>query len=341
MKAVKQGTKHKLSRVLVIRLSALGDVAMTLPVIYSVAKAHPDVCFDVLTRPFFARIFINRPVNVQIIGADFKARYNGLCGMLRLFRELSSNGYGRVADLHNVSRSWILDWLFRLAGIRVVMVDKMREGRRKVLRGEGRQPSFINRYVEVFRQLDLGAELTFRRLFEEIVPDAPLNIPAGAVGIAPFARYATKTYPPEFMEQVVRMLSERSVPVFLFGGRGHEAEVLGQWAARYGGCTSLAGRYEIETELALMSRLTLMVAMDSANQHLASLCGVRALTVWGGTTPACGFMAYGQKAEDQLCLGLKCQPCSIGGSPDCRLDTLECLRGISPEGLAARITSML
>lgn len=341
MKAVKKGKRSNLSRVLVIRLSALGDVAMTLPVVYSVAKAHPDVCFDVLTRPFFARIFINRPANVQLIGADFKTQYKGLRGMLRLFRKLHSNDYDCVADLHNVSRSWMLDWLFRLAGTRVVMVDKMREGRRKVLKGEGRQPSFINRYVEVFRRLRIGAELTFHSLFEGTVPDAPLNIPAGAVGIAPFARYATKTYPPELMEQVVKQLSERGVPVFLFGGRGREAEIMEQWAARYSDCTSLAGRYDIETELALMSRLTLMVAMDSANQHLASLCGVRVLTIWGGTTPACGFMAYGQKVEDQLCIGLKCQPCSIGGSPDCRLETLECLRGISPEEVAVRITAMI
>lgn len=334
-------SRHKPLRVLVIRLSALGDVAMTLPAVYSLARSYPDMRLDVLTRPFFARMFINRPPNVRLITADFKTQYKGFLGMLRLFMTLRRNGYYAVADLHNVSRSWTLDVLFRLTCTRVAMVDKMREGRHRVIYHHARQPDFIGRYTEVFRRLGFRTRLTFRSLFEGRAAQTPFDIPAGSVGIAPFARYATKTYPLELMEQVVRTLADSGVPVFLFGGRGKEAETMERWAASYKGCTSLAGRYTIETELALMSRLTLMVAMDSANHHLAALAGVRVLSLWGGTSPACGFMAYGQREADALCFGLDCQPCSIGGTPECRKGTLECLRSISPDVVSGRVMEML
>lgn len=333
--------KNKSAKILVIRLSALGDVAMTLPAIYSFARCNPEMNIEVLTRPFFARIFINKPENVSVITADFKTKNRGFIGMVRLFLQLRKHGYTCVADLHNVSRSWILDWLFRLTGVRVLMVDKMREGRKAVLCHHGVQPKFTDRYMDVFRHIVPETHFCFTNIFDGNLPDVPMNIPRGSVGIAPFARYATKTYPPELMEQVVKLLTEKGVPVFLFGGRGREAETLQAWAAKYSGCTSVAGRFDIETELALMAHLTLMVAMDSANQHLASLCGVRVLTLWGGTSPACGFTAYGQKAADQLCLNLDCQPCSIGGSPDCRLGTLACLKGIAPEEVADRVITII
>jgi len=314
---------------------------MTLPAIYSLARSQPNVRIDVLTRPFFARIFINHPANVRVLTVDFKTRHKGLFGMLRLFFALRRNKYRCVADLHNVSRSWVLDVLFRLGGTRVAMVDKMRSGRRRLKGGRGSQPSFIVRYMDVFQRLGFSAELTFKGLFFGMEIKAPLEIPDGAVGIAPFARYYTKAYPPELMEHVVGSLCAKGVPVFLFGAHGKEADVLDSWARKYGGCASLAGRYEIEAELLLMSRLRLMVAMDSANHHLAALAGVRVLSLWGGTTPACGFMAYGQDEGDAICKGLSCQPCSVGGSRECSRGTLECMRSITPEYLVDRIMCLL
>ena len=327
---------------LVIRLSALGDVAMTLPAIYSLARRYPQMRIFVLTRRPFARIFVNHPDNVKMFTPDLKKKgVKGLGVTLALFMRLRRHKFDYVVDLHNVLRSWVLGRLLHWSGARWGMVDKMREGRRAVLHGHARQPEFISRYIDTFRRMGFEVDYTFKTLYPDGAPEAPVDIPAGAVGIAPFARYETKTYPVDLMEQVVKGLSGRGVPVFLFGGRGREAEIMDSWAERYDGCVSLAGRFAIRDELAMMSRLTAMVAMDSANHHLAALTGVRVLSIWGGTTPACGFMAYGQKESDALCLGLDCQPCSIGGSPKCKLGTPVCMRGIKPETVIGRVMDML
>ena len=64
-------------RLVILRFSALGDIAMTLPVIYSVAMEYPDVEIYVATRPFFGRMFINPPANVKVLTFDLKEKYRG------------------------------------------------------------------------------------------------------------------------------------------------------------------------------------------------------------------------------------------------------------------------
>lgn len=331
----------KSERLLILRLSALGDVAMTLPAIYSLAERYPALKIDVATRPFFARLFIDPPANVRLVEADFKGRHKGLGGMLRLLRELSALRPDAVADLHNVSRTWIVDAFFRLRGKRVAMVDKMRRQRGEVLKKGASQPNFIDRYRAVFARLGYPVEQTFRSLFRADSPAAPIAVEHPAVGIAPFARYANKTYPPELMRRTAELLCRQGYRVYLFGGRGEEARELERWEAIGPACRSVAGRFTLEEELRLMADMDLMVSMDSANQHMAALAGTRVLSIWGSTTPACGFLGYGQRPETALVAGLPCQPCTIAGSPRCPLGHLDCLNGIDPAAVAARVGQLI
>ncbi len=326
---------------LVIRLSALGDVAMTIPVIYSVARRYPELRIDVLTRPFFARLFINAPANVNVVQADLGGRHKGPAGTLKLLGELAKLRPESVADLHNVLRSWVIDAWFLVRGVRVAMVDKTRSERRRLFSDKTPQRNYCDRYADVFARLGYQAELTFRSLFETVPAVPPFEPAHPAVGIAPFARYYNKTYPPELIRAVARKLAAAGVNVYLFGSRGQEAHDLHAWANDDRRIVSVAGKYGIEEEIALMSRLDTMVSMDSANQHLASLAGTPVVSVWGSTTPACGFMAYRQNPENAVCLGLECQPCSVAGKPTCPREHFECMHGISPDMIVAKVLAAM
>lgn len=325
-------------RVVAVRFSALGDVAMTVPVIYSVARKNPETEFYVATRPFFARLFINPPSNVRVIPFDVAKEYRGVKGIFRIARELGRLHPDCVADLHDVARSWTVTRLLGLRGAVTAGVDKERRSRHRAMAGGPEQTSYIDRYFSVFRKLGLDGERDFDSVFP-VKPEPPCQVSHPAVGIAPFARYATKTYPPEQMKRTTRLLADRGIHVYLFGGRGHEAETLGGWERE--GIVSVAGKFPIEEELSLMANLNLMVSMDSANQHLAALAGTKVLSVWGGTTPACGFLGYGQSKENVLCLGLPCQPCSTAGSEKCPRGDMECLAGLAPERIAEKVLSMI
>lgn len=329
---------HKQKRLLAIRLSALGDVAMTVPAIYSLARQYPDLTVSVLTRPFFARLFINRPANVEVIQADFKGEHKGVRGMGRLLRVVRRLHPDYVADLHNVMRSWEIDAWMKMRGVKVAMVSKKRSQRRRLLAEKIAQENFVDRYADVFARLGFPIELTFRSLFDQTLADSPFEPDHPAVGIAPFARYYNKTYPPEMMRRVVEMLSAKGFNVYLFGGRGREEAELSEWAGNIARTHCVAGQFPIEKEIALMSRMDVMVSMDSANQHLASLAGTTVVSVWGSTTPACGFLGYGQSADNAIVLNLDCQPCTIAGSPTCPLGHLDCLCRIAPTMIVEKVT---
>lgn len=327
--------------ILILRFSALGDVAMTLPVIYSLARQYPDLQVTVLTRPFFARLFVNRPSNIRLMETDFKGIHKGLGGVLRLLGMLRICRFDGIADLHNVLRSWLIDLFFLWQGKKVVMVDKQRRGRRKVLSEHARQVNYVHRYAEVFARLGFPVKLTFRSVYESVPPEVPLRIDRPAVGIAPFARYFNKIYPLEKMLQVANLLATQGFHVYFFGGGDRETKILNSWQQDCPNSISLAGKYSLEEELAIMSHIDVMITMDSANQHLAALTGTKVISVWGSTTPACGFAGYNQDERNAVCLNLPCQPCSIAGGKECPRQHLDCLNRIEPAAIAGKVSALI
>ena len=159
------------------------------------------------------------------------------------------------------------------------------------------------------------------------------------IGIAPFAAHEGKVYPPRLMEQVIRLLTERhpDCRIFLFGKGQRETEYFGEWCSKYKQCESVAEKLDgISLELVLMSHLDLMISMDSANMHMASLTATPVVSVWGATHPFAGFMGWGQSMENAVQIDLPCRPCSIFGNKPCIRGDYSCLKNISPEQIAAR-----
>jgi len=325
--------------VLVYRLSALGDVAMTIPAIYSCARTWPDTTFHVVTSVFCTQLFIDAPDNVVMHPVEKPV------STWRLLKQLNGLRIDAVADLHNVLRSWVVDAFFQLKGKKVRMLSKMRSERKGILthKQQTSRP-FTLRYFDVFEALGLPCEPRFSSLFCQL-PPLPLDMVKGSerwIGIAPYARYNNKVYPLELMQQVVRLLTaQKDTRIFLFGSRGEQAETMKKWEQLSPRIHTVAGRFSLSNELVLMAHLDVMISMDSANQHMASLVGTRVVSVWGSTTPACGFMAWGQCLEDAVYGNTSCQPCAIGGSKNCKRGDLACLKSIAPESLVKRISEAI
>lgn len=326
---------------LIIRMSALGDVAMSVPVIYSLAKQYKDVTVYVLTDPFFARLFVNAPSNIVLVRYDKKSIGKGVTGIFRLLKMLHELPVDSVADFHNVLRSWIIDLFFILKGKKVAMVKKGRIVRKYNICRKIHQRNFVQRYEDVVGKLGFMPDLNFRSIFEDDTVQVHSHVGKRAIGIAPFARYTNKTYPVEKMKTVVDMLLMRDYEVYLFGNGNNEADVLNEWQNDNMNIHSLAGSLPLEKELSVMSGMKLMITMDSANHHIASLAGVPVLSIWGGTTPACGFMAYNQPEDNALFLNLPCQPCCIAGRHRCKIGSMKCLYEISPDMIVCKVEQMM
>jgi len=231
---------HALSSVLVVRFSAIGDVAMTVPALYGACHAHPDVRFIFVTRKSMTSIFLNPPANLVVIGIDLKGDYHGLRGMRRLYKELRTQyGIDGVVDLHDVIRTKYIRLLAVLNGLKVSHIYKGRKGKHALTRKNNKVmlplESSRSRYRAAFTRIGLGPDESFTGLFGtgKAAPGSYAAITAPRregehwIGIAPFAKHQGKIYPETMMEEVVKALSSvDGIRIFLFGGGGHERDVL-------------------------------------------------------------------------------------------------------------------
>ena len=345
-----------MTHILVLRFSAIGDVLMTVPVVDSFARQHPEVRLTVVSRAWAKPIFALLPSNVNFVVADLKGEHHGWKGLNLLGRRLLGLQPSHVADLHDVLRTKWLRMRFKLAGRTVKKIWKDRQSRRQFIQSNVKTPqkSVFEKYADVFRRLGYpDFHMDFTSLFPKGGADLATTLPhfdlslrpeQNWIAVAPFATYAGKIYPLELMEQVVCQLSARpDVRVFLFGAGQKETDVLETWAARYPHVESMAGQLKgFAEEAALISHCRVMLAMDSANMHLASLVNVPVVSIWGATHPLGGFLGYGQHLDDALQrTDLACRPCSTYGNTPCQFGDYHCLYGIKPEKVVERIEEKL
>lgn len=338
-------------RILVIRLSAMGDAAMVAPVLRGMRKSHPDAEIVLLTRRPFGPFFSG--MGVRLFFPDLRGRHYGVAGLYRLYCDIVKQGaISHVIDLHDVLRSKILRIFFRMAGVKNTVIDKGRIEKKAIIEGRSRQQ--LKHSVERYREVFIRAGFSFE------IPEGPWIIPSAEVslavmprrgegdrlniGIAPFARHKLKSWPVKNMISLMERIGEKyRVKFWLFGG-GDELSGLETIVARVGDSQIVAGHFSPGEELTLISRLDLMISMDSANMHLAALTGTKVVSIWGATSQLTGFGPWmqpsGYMAEIPV-TELECRPCTVFGSGECRRGDLACLAWLSPEKVFEKVEAAL
>lgn len=302
---------------LVIRLSAMGDCAMAVPVLLALKKQYPELALTVLTKPFFKTIFEFIP-DIEVIGADTKGEHKGFLGILKLGQTLAKRNFTGVADLHHVLRSQLLRQVFAVHRIPTAHIDKGRKAKKALTRQKNKifKPlkTTPERYATVFKDLGYPIDLQnlsflksipLRGKAQQIIGDKTTQI----IGIAPFAAHTPKAYPLDLMQEVIAHFNAQSnIKILLFGGGQKEVEQLDKLAGTYDNVISVAGKLRFKEEIALLSHLDIMLSMDSGNGHLAAMFGIPVITLWGGTHPYAGFAPFGQPAVHQILPDLKQYP---------------------------------
>ncbi len=297
------------TNILVIRLSAMGDVAMTVPVLRTFRATYPDVKLTVLTRKFFEPMFSGID-NLEVYHADVDRKHKGILGLTRLFNELHTLRITAVADLHNVLRSNVLKTLFYMKGIETVQIDKGRAEKKALTRSQNKVfrqlKTTHQRYADVFETLGYPLDLNTHTVPKKqpLTPNIlslTQNSTKKWLGVAPFAQYESKTYPLELMVEVIEQLDQGDqFEIFLFGGGKRETDILNNISSKYNNVTNVAGKLPFVDELKLIGNLDAMLSMDSGNAHLAAMYGVPTITLWGVTHPYAGFMPFGQPIENAI-----------------------------------------
>ena len=335
-----------------IRLSAMGDVAMTVPVLRAFSKQYPAVKITMVSKTFFKPFFDGIP-NVDFFPADTKGRHKGLPGILRLFWDLRALGIDAVADLHNVLRSKIIRRQFAFSGKKTAHVDKARAEKKALTRPENKifKPlkHVTERHAEVFEKLGFPLDLSHpefpaKKEMEQAVLELSGEKSGRWIGIAPFAQHQSKVYPQDLMQKVVDELTKNpEYKIFLFGAGQSETDILLQLASNHPNAIVVAGKIPFAQELQLIANLDLMLSMDSGNAHIAAMYGVETITLWGATHPYAGFAPFRQPMENTVVSDREkypLLPTSIYGN--IKVGGYEnAMRTISPEMVVRKIGEIL
>lgn len=327
-----------MAHILLLRFSAMGDVAMLVPVVRAFAAQHGEAELTVVSRPFARVFFEGLSPRVHFIGINPQRDYKGLGGLNRLYRELRGKGFTHVADCHDVLRTKYLRLRLRLSGLPTAHIDKHRALRRALTRSSKTKrqlPTSFDNYAQVLRSLGFAIQLPAE-------PVARTKAPARLIGIAPFAAHRGKIYPEAKLREVVKGLLDASpdVRLYFFGAGDEEHAAIRRLMGGDPRCEDASATlHGLGEELQLMRRLDVMLTMDSANMHLASLVGTRVVSIWGATHPCAGFLGWGQHADDALGRDLPCRPCSIYGNRPCRYGDYRCL-DLPPTEVVARLLSV-
>ncbi len=331
-----------------IRTSAMGDVALTTPVLKAMRNQYPSFKITLVTRKAFKPLFSS----VQGLGfvfPDFKKRHKGIAGIFRLYRDIKkSQKIDYVIDLHDVLRSKVLRFFFRINGTPVFVIDKGRAEKKALITGRDKRQlkHSVERYCDVFEKAGFPVDPVKDKCIvpssealktvSELMPEEGLM----NIGVAPYAKHKLKMWPEDNMIRLLDLISEKHECRFWLFGGPEDKERLKELCLKVKGAVNIAGTLSLEEELAMMSRLRFMIAMDSSNMHMAALSGTRVISIWGGTDPLAGFGAWMQ--EDSLSVripveDLECRPCTIYGKGECKRGDFACMNWLTPERVFKQI----
>ncbi len=309
-------------RILVVKLSSLGDLAHALPAVRAL-QTRTGAVVDWVTQPEYASLVAGCRDVDRVISFP---RRNVARGFWSFWRELRRERYDAIVDLQGLLKSALVTRLAR--GKRRYGPAWAREG---AARWYNEQPAKTagprgHATAEMLAVVHLVAPGTE-------VPEAALNFaetpgdgsPGPHVAFAPFSRWATKNWPVEkFAELGQRMIREMGCRIDVVGGASDAAA--GESLARQigEGCRNLCGKTDLPGLCGGLKGKDLLVGVDSGPLHWADALGVPLVAIYGATDPA-RTGPWRQRDSVVVKADLDCRPCH---SRTCRRGDLACLNDL-------------
>lgn len=336
--------------ILIIRLGSIGDVVLTTPVITALKKIYPDASVDFLVKKEYHELLAGNPHIRKLISFD-STRHKGLKGLFEKTRELRSERYQYVIDLHGNLRSRIISALIH--GSKTLRYDKQVVQRRLILNGFKVQTKHtVDAYLSALNTMGMKEVTGFKSvpslyLSEDEKKEAAAflknkGIPEGPiiVGLNPGARWRTKRWTEEgFIDTGRRLVKELGAHIVVFGGPD-EVDLCRRIAEGIGkNGLHVAGMVGLKETAALIGRCKVFVSNDSGPMHIATAVGTPVVGIFGPTVCGFGFSPLGKSTVVEK--ELKCRPCSLHGTNVCPKGHFECMKGIRADDVFEKIMGML
>ncbi len=322
--------------ILVVRLSSIGDIVLTTPVVQQLRHAFPDARIEFCTKSPFVQLLAGNPALTSVSTPE----------------TLTAISYDLAVDLQNSRRSRKL-----LRGLEIGEVRSYRKHNWKKLLlvrfklnlyGHGFR-SVVQRYGDAVEGLAGKPSASCAIFPSREDRDFALGMLRGSVPVLAVcfgANHLTKRYPEErFAEVLTRVVSRTPVRVVLLGGKediagGERIMTLLPTEVR-SRVRSMAGVTTLMQSAALLERSDLVLCNDTGLMHIASAFGKKLLVLFGSSVKEFGFLPWNAPFELFETGGLACRPCSHIGRDSCPKGHFACMKGIEPDRVASRVVELL
>ncbi|MDQ7817637.1 MAG: glycosyltransferase family 9 protein [Melioribacteraceae bacterium] len=324
---------EKVNRILIIRLSSLGDVLLTSPVIRVLKQQYPDTMIDFFVRTEYAdAVKFNPNLNVvYTLPRSEKSKF--------ILKILKDNNYDFIVDLQNNFRSRLFTKSLNKTtySYRKSTWDKYLLVRFKINRFKSVK-SITQRYADSIPGLKLdnaGLELFAPSDLESV-----LTTSDNYIGICPGAKHFTKRWLPEYFVELGNKLHEKGFKILLFGGL-EDKFVCELISSQIQGSVNLCNDNQLFSTLSEMKNCRLIICNDSGLMHTAAAVGVPIVTIFGSSVKEFGFAPYGVPNLILENNSLSCRPCSHIGRSSCPKKHFKCMKEITPETVIASVLKLL
>ena len=343
-----KGTEH----ILIIKLSSIGDVVHSLPLVEVLKSNCPELKIDWCVERESVSILEENPAINKVIIYDKNEWKKGALSPLRwpkitkdvyfFVKELLKWQYDLVIDLQGLLKSGIIAGICRAE--RKIGLDGAREF--GWLFVEERVPvsydqHAIDRYIEVAKYLGCSSlDWHWKTYISEEerqgVDDLIYRVNKDGlpiVAINPCARWKTKMWPAErFSELAKRLIHHGVMPIFLGGAQ--DRILIDRILDGLDGAINLAGLLSLKQLTHLYSRSDVVVTVDTGPMHIAVMAGAKVVAIFGPTDPR-RTGPYGA-GHDIIRLNLPCSPCF---KREC--DKMDCIKGVGVDKVMDSIIKKL
>ena len=324
-------------KILIIRLSSIGDILLSTAFIRQARNTFPDAEIDFIIKKRFSDLVRFNPNINSIYEYDDKDQ-TSLTEFVELFK---GREYDYIFDLHNNLRSIYLRK--KISAYKRFHIKKDKLAQTALVKFKWRiydkLKTIPERYSEVGSAAGLvddglGLEVFWNKQVEKEVSgkfrEKEIDMSRPSIGLAPGAGYFTKRWPLEYFEQIIDLINKKGgFNILVFGGEG-EAE-LGNRLDNFANVYNFVGKLNILESGTAISQLMCLISNDSGMMHMATSVQTPIVAIFGSSVEEFGFFPYrgkGMVLENET---LSCRPCSHIGKNSCPKGHFKCMYDIHPD----------
>lgn len=284
--------------ILIVKLSAIGDVIHALPVAHALKQQYPQARITwVVEKPAYD-LLTNNPNIDEIIIFD-KPKFKSLSGLFanapELSRQLKSRKFDVVLDLQGLFKSAAIAWLSGAA--ERYGYCNMRELSHLIsipICGEHQNGHIVERYLDVVRGLGCKVEqgqfsimITEQEVAaaQESMKKAGITENTRFVALAPGTNWPTKCWPTYSYAELADQLNAEGFTPVIIGGPGDRKLADEIIAAAKGSVIDLVGQTTLKQLAFVIRKASTFVGGDTGPMHLAVAVGTPVVTMFGPTDP--------------------------------------------------------